>query len=485
MASPQPREPVSRAAAPAEDVCAPGSAYVEEFRRAAHQAVDWIADYLGNTRRYPVLPRMKPGELIDALPAQAPEQGEPFAALLSDFERVVVPAVTHWNHPGFLAYFACTGSTPAILGEMLAAALNTNGLHWQTSPAVAELEQVVLGWLRQWMGLPEEFFGIIYDTASVSSMHAIAAAREMADPEARENGSRPNLVLYTSAQAHMSIEKGAIAIGVGQRNVRKIGVDGEYRLRPDLLVQAIEEDRAAGRKPFCVVATVGTTSTTSVDPVQALADIAERYDLWLHVDAAYGGAAAILPEHRQILAGAERAHSVVMNPHKWLLTNIDLSAFYTRRPDILRRAFSLVPEYLRTQPNPRAVDLMDYGVPLGHRFRSLKLWFILRYFGRERIQRMLRAHIAWAQRFAALVDGDARFERVAPAPFSVVCFRYKGSDEANRAILERVNASGKVFLSRTELGGRFILRLAIGNLGTTWQDVQTAWELIGEAAGNL
>src|SRR5690348_10341927 len=283
----------------------------------------------------------------------------------------------------------------------------------------------------------------------------------------------------------MSIEKGAIAIGVGQRNVRKIAVDAEYRMRPDLLVQAIEQDRAAGRKPFCVVATVGTTSTTSVDPVEPLADIAERYGLWLHVDAAYGGAAAILPEHRQILAGAERAHSLVMNPHKWLLTNIDLSAFYTRRPDILRRAFSLVPEYLRTQPNPRAVDLMDYGVPLGHRFRSLKLWFILRYFGRERIQSMLRSHIAWAQKFAALVDGDARFERVAPVPFSVVCFRYKGSDEANRAVLERVNATGKVFLSRTELEGRFILRLAIGNLGTTWKDVETAWELIQTAAEEI
>jgi aromatic-L-amino-acid/L-tryptophan decarboxylase len=456
----------------------PTPEYVEDFRRAAHNAVDWIATYLGNTRQYPVLPKIKPGELVDALPASAPERGESFEAMLKDFDRLIMPAVTHWNHPRFLAYFACTGSTPAILGEMLAAALNTNGLHWITSPAVAELEQVTLGWLRQWLGLPEEFFGIIYDTASVSSMHAIAAARELADPDARENGSRPNLTLYTSEQAHSSIEKGAIAIGVGQRNVRKVPTDAEFRMRPNVLRELIEADLAAGKKPFCVVATVGTTSSTSVDPVAAIADIAEQYGLWLHVDAAYAGAAAILPECRHILYGAERAHSLVVNAHKWLLTPIDLSAFYTRHPEILRRAFSLVPEYLRPHEDPRAHDLMDYGVPLGHRFRSLKLWFVLRYFGREGIQQLLRNHIAWAKKFADLVDAHPRFERVAPAPFSVVCFRYKGSDDENSALLERVNASGEVFLSHTALNGHYVLRLAIGNLGTTWADVERAWELI-------
>ena len=457
--------------------------YAEDFRRAAHQTVDWIADYLEHARRYPVLSKIKPGDLIAALPKSAPAAGEPYSALLRDFEQQVLPAVTHWNHPRFMAYFACTGSGPAILGDMLAAALNTNGLHWLTSPAVAELEQVTLGWLREWLGLPEEFFGIIYDTASVSTMHAIAAARELADPEARVNGSRPNLVLYASEQAHSSVEKGAIAIGVGQKNVRKVPVDSEFRLRPDVLRDMVATDYASGLRPFCVVATVGTTSSTSVDPVAAVADIAEKYNLWMHIDAAYGGAPAILPEHRHILAGAEQAHSLVVNPHKWLFTPSDLSAFYTRRPDILRRAFSLVPEYLRakTQEDPRAINLMDYGVPLGRRFRALKFWFLLRYFGREGIERLLRAHIAWAQEFAAWVDADPDFERVAPTPFSVVCFRRKGSDAENRALLERINATDKVFLSHTELNGQYVIRVAIGNLATTREDVKAVWEIVKSA----
>jgi aromatic-L-amino-acid/L-tryptophan decarboxylase len=461
------------------------SAYVEDFRRAGHQTVDWIAHYLEHTRDYPVLPRVKPGDLMDALPVSAPDRGESFDAILEDFDQVIMPAVTHWNHPRFMAYFACTGSTPAILAEMLAATLNTNGLHWKTSPAVAELEQVALGWLRQWMGLPDDYFGIIYDTASISSLHAVAAARELADPEARVNGSTPNLVLYTSQESHSSIEKAAIALGIGQKNVRKIAADSEFRLRPDALAQAIEKDLSDGKRPFCVVATVGTTSTTSVDPVAAMADIAEKYGLWLHIDAAYAGSAAILPECRHILNGAERAHSLVVNAHKWLFTPVDLSVFYTRRPDILRRAFSLVPEYLTPAADPRALNLMDYGIPLGRRFRSLKLWFLLRYFGRERIQEILRAHIGWAKQFAEIIDQDPRFERIAPVPFSVVCFRYKGTDEENRALLETVNATGEVFLSHTVLNGRVVLRLAIGNLGTTWADVERAWELLQKAAADL
>ncbi len=452
--------------------------YVEDFRRAGYEVIDWIAAYLENARQYPVLPRIQPGDLVDALPASAPDRGESFDAILKDFEQKILPAVTHWNHPGFFAYFACTGSTPAILAEALAAALNTNGIHWKTSPAVSELEQVALGWLRQWLDLPAEFFGIVYDTASVSSFHALAAAREMADPDARENGARPGLVLYTSEQSHSSIEKGAIALGIGQKNVRKIPVDAEFRMRPDALADAIAADEAAGRKPFCVVATAGTTSTSSVDPIAAIADIAEQRGLWLHVDAAYAGAAAILPECRPLFSGIERAHSVVMNPHKWMFTPIDLSAFYTRRPDILRRAFSLVPEYLRTNDHPRAVNLMDYGVPLGRRFRSLKLWFLMRYFGRERIREFLRAHMAWARELASWIDADPRFERVAPVPFSVVCFRYKGTDDENQRLIECVNASGKVFLSHTFLSGRLVLRVAIGNLGTTCDDVRLAWDLI-------
>jgi aromatic-L-amino-acid decarboxylase len=455
----------------------------EEFRRFGYEAVDWIASFQAHPECYPVLPRTEPGQLAAALPRAGPEQGEPMERLLEDFRRLIVPAITHWNHPGFMAYFANTAPGPGILGELLAASLNANAMLWKTSPAATELEQVVLDWLRQWMGLPDGWFGIIYDTASTSSMHAIAAAREMADPEARMLGASGGLAIYTSDQAHSSIEKGAIAIGIGQQNVRKIPVDSEFRMRPDALARAIESDLAAGLRPFCIAATVGTTSTTSIDPVPAIADIAGRHGLWLHVDAAYAGSAAIVPELRHILDGAERADSLVVNPHKWLFTPVDLSAFYTRRPEILRRAFSLVPEYLRTAEDSRAVNYMDYGIPLGRRFRALKLWFVMRYYGREKLAEIIRSQIAWARELAAAVDVDPRFERAAPSPFSVVCFRYKGTDEDNRRLLDRVNASGEFFLSHTVLHGKFTLHLAIGNLGTTRDHVMRAWEIICRAAG--
>jgi len=453
-----------------------------EFRRHGHAAIDWIADYLAHPERYPVLPRIQPGQLVDALPAAGPDQGEPMDRLLADFERLVVPAITHWNHPGFMAYFANTAPGPGILAELLCASLNANAMLWKTSPAATELEQVVLDWLRDWMGLPAGMFGIIYDTASTSSMHAIAAAREIADPEARTLGATRGLTLYCSEEAHSSIEKGAIAIGIGQQHVRKIPTDAEFRMRPDALASAIAADRAAGLRPFCVVATVGTTSTTSIDPVPAIADIAERHGLWLHVDAAYAGSAAIVPEFRGLLDGAGRADSLVTNPHKWFFTPFDLSAFYTRRPEILRRAFSLVPEYLRTAQDGRAVNYMDYGVPLGRRFRALKLWFVMRYFGRQRLAEMIRRQIAWAHDLADVVDADPRFERTAPAPLSVVCFRYKGADEENRRILETVNAAGEFFLSHTVLRGKFSLHLAIGNMGTTRDHVMRAWQAVQDAA---
>jgi aromatic-L-amino-acid decarboxylase len=452
--------------------------YIADFQRAAHESVDWIAEYLRNTRDYPVVAVTKPGELVDSLPKSGPERGESFDAILLDFREKVLPAVTHWNHPGFMAYFANTGSTPSIIGELLIAALNTNGLHWKTSPAVAELEQVALGWFRDWMGVPSDWFGITLDTASTGSMHALAAAREFVAPEARENGTPSGLVMYTSEQSHSSIEKGAIAVGVGQKNVRKVAADGEFRMRPDVLAEMVERDVAAGLRPFCAVATVGTTSTTSVDPVAKIADVTDRHGMWLHVDSAYAGPTAIMPEYRWIFEGIERAHSLVVNPHKWLMTNVDLSCLYTRRPDILRRAFSLVPDYLKTQEDPRAVNLMDYGVPLGHRFRALKFWFVLRYFGRERLAIMLSKHIQLAQQLAGEIRKDSRFEISAPHPFSTVCFRYKGTDEQNLAILEQVNSSGRVFISQTQLQGVTVLRLAIGNYGTTWEDVRQCWEMI-------
>jgi aromatic-L-amino-acid/L-tryptophan decarboxylase len=456
------------------------NAEVEDFRRAGHEVIDWIAHYLERGREHPVLPQVKPGELTDALPRSAPDHGEPYSAILKDFDDIILPAVTHWNHPRFMAFFPNSASPPTILAEALAAALNTNGLHWKTSPAVAELEQVALGWLRQWMGLPDDYFGIIYDTASISSLHAIAAAREMADPEARVEGAKPGLTLYTSAESHSSIEKAAIALGVGQKNVRKVPVDAEFRMRPEALAEAIATDIKVGKRPFCVVATVGTTSSTSVDPVAPIAEIVQKHNLWLHIDAAYAGSAAILPEYQHILKRAEHAHSLVTNPHKWLFTPVDLSAFYTRRPDILRRAFSLIPEYLRASEDPRALNLMDYGVPLGRRFRALKLWFLMRYYGRERLQQMLRAHIAWARQLEQLIRRDARFEVVAPVLFSVVCFRFQGSDDENRALIEAVNATRQVYLSHTVLNGKITLRIAIGNIQTAWEDVERAWELVQE-----
>lgn len=450
----------------------------DEFRRHGHEVVDWIADYLAGNRSLPVMPQVKPGALEDALPAAAPEEGEPMERILAGFRELVLPAVNHWNHPRFHAYFSVSASGPGILGEMLAAALNTNGMLWVSSPANTELEMVVMRWLRQWIGLPEEFFGMIHDTASVSTMHAIAAARVAAGDDVREQGARPDLVVYTSEHAHSSVEKGALALGMGRNQVHKIAADAAFRMRAGLLEEAIRADRAAGLRPCCVVSTVGTTAVTSIDPVAEVQQIAGREGLWHHIDAAYGGPAAILPEMRWMLEGAERADSLVVNPHKWLFTPIDLSAFYCRRPDVLREAFSLVPSYLRTSQDLRAVNLMDYGVPLGRRFRALKLWFVMRWFGRRKVEEILRAHLTWTRELVAEIEADERFEICAPAPLSLVCFRLRGSDEANRRIVEQVNASGLAFLAGNTLGGRFMLRLAIGHVRTTRDDVWAVWERI-------
>jgi len=452
----------------------------EEFRAAAHQAVDWIADYLRDIRDLPVLPDVQPGELVDQLPSTGPEQGESMDAILADFRNLIVPGITHWNHPRFFAYFSISASGPGILGEMLAAALNVNHMLWKTSPAATELEQVTLGWLRQWLGLPEDFFGIIQDTASTGSLHAILAARELAAPGVRLTGQHPPLALYASEHAHSSIDRGALAAGIGLENIRHVPSDDQFRMRPDALASMIAEDLAAGRKPFCVVATAGTTSTTSVDPIAQIGEIARRYHLWFHVDAAYAGSAALLEEHRHILDGAAQADSLVVNPHKWLFTPVDLSVLYTRRPKVMRRMLSLeeTPPYLHAVEQDRAVNLAEYSLALGRRFRSLKLWFVLRYFGRQGITAILRSHMAMARDLAQRISGDSRFELAAPVLFSLVCFRYRGSDQDNRSLLDRINASGRAFLSGTTLHGKFVLRLAIGNVATTEGDVLQTWEWI-------
>ncbi|HYP12434.1 MAG TPA: pyridoxal-dependent decarboxylase [Bryobacteraceae bacterium] len=450
----------------------------EELRDRGRQVFNWIAEYLEDLRSLPVLPSVKPGDVRRMLPASAPDEGEPFDQIFADFEQILVPATTHWNHPRFHAYFSVSSSAPGILAEALSAAINTNGMVWKASPASTELELLVADWLRQWLDLPEQFFGIIHDTASSSTMHALAAARQYADPESRTRGLRGDLTVYTSEQAHSSVEKGAIAIGLGQDNVRKIGVDAAFQMRMDLLRQAIEADVAAGKRPCCVIPTVGTTSTTSIDNVQDAVDIAARHNIWVHVDAAYGGCAAVLPELRHIMNGSERAHSIVVNPHKWLFTPIDASLLYTSRPDVLRDAFSLVPEYLTTRDHTGTVNMMDYGVPLGRRFRALKLWFVMRSLGRKNISDTIRDHLGYAQEMARRLRADSRFEVCAPVPLSLVCFRLRGSDEQNQQLLDRINLSGDAFLSHTVLNGQYVLRLAYGNLRTLPEDIDIVWKRI-------
>jgi len=470
-----------------------------EFRKQGHALVEWIANYLETSERYPVLPRVAPGEVRASLPASAPEHGEPFERIFSDFERVIVPALTHWNHPGFFAYFAITASEPGILAEFLSAALNQQAMLWRTSPAATELEEVALGWLRQLLGLPDAFDGVIYDTASVATLHGLAAAREAVVPGVRQAGlpgraDVGRVRVYCSEHAHSSVDKAVILLGLGHESLQRLPADRAFSLDLEALERAIAADRAAGFLPMAVVATIGTTSMTSADPVDGIAQVCERERLWLHVDAAYAGVAAMLDDYRHHFAGWERADSIVVNPHKWLFTPFDLSAFYCRRMDVVRSAFSLVPEYLRTAEGASVRNLMDTGVQLGRRFRALKLWMILRHFGAEGLRAALTEHIRLARLFARWVDDDADFERLAPVPFSVVCFRAKPSgarltdaelDALNDKLMSSVNASGEIFLSHTRVNGVIALRLAIGNLRTDRSHIEMVWRELREAAAGI
>jgi aromatic-L-amino-acid decarboxylase len=434
------------------------------FREDGYAAVDWVARYLEDRRDLPVLAQVEPGEIGARRPATAPERGESFAAVLEDLDSILLPGITHWNHPRFFAYFGITGSEPGILAELLIAALNVNAMLWRTSPAATELEQVALSWLAELLGLPATWNGHIEDSASTSTLAALATARHVA-PEGRN-------VVYCSEHAHSSVDKACRLLGL---EVQKVPSDAEFRMRPELLDLG---DAVA------VVATVGTTSTTSVDPVPAIADACAAARVWLHVDASYAGSAAVCEEHRWALAGVDRADSLVVNPHKWLFTPIDCSALYTSRPNDLRDAFSLVPEYLRTSEED-VTNLMDYGPALGRRFRSLKLWAVLRVFGREGLQRTIREHVRMAAEFERWVELAPGWELCAPRPFSVVCFRREGSDELNEQLLARVNAAGRVYMSHTRLNDRYVLRLAIGHAATTDGDVRLAWDELNVFAEEL
>ena len=478
----------------------------EAFRAAAHQVVDRIADYLRSVEQYPVLPLIEPGSIGPQFPARAPDDAEPMDAILADVDRLVIPNATHWQHPGFFAYFSTSASGPGILGEFLTAALGQNPMLWRTSPIGTELEGVVVSWLRDALGLPAAFDGLLTDTASTSSLIAIAAAREAAALDAAASGlaARPelgDLRVYASAEAHSSIEKACMTLGLGRASLVRIPVNDRYEMDPAELATAIDADRAAGRRPVAIVATIGTTSSTSADPVAAIADIAGREGVWLHVDSAYAGVVALLPDHRAPFAGWERADSIVINPHKWLFTPLDASLLLSRRMDQLRAAFSLQPEYLRTLDRIGPVlDYTEYQPQLGRRMRALKLWIQLRWFGLDGLRRRIASHLELAAGFARWVDADPDWERLAPVPFSTVCFRYRPAalagredepevrnrlDDLNLRLMDAVNRTGEVFLSHTRLRDRFTIRLAVGNLRTQSRHVERAWELLRTEAARL
>jgi aromatic-L-amino-acid/L-tryptophan decarboxylase len=460
----------------------------EQLREALAEAAAWVSGYLETVSQRPVLSQVAPGEIAARLPQQPPSEGETLEAIMADLDGLIMPGITHWNHPAFFAYFGITGSGPGIVGELIASALNVNAMLWRTSPAATELEQRTLAWVLDLLGLPAGWFGQITDTASTSTMVALAAAREAAGLDIRRRGMAgrndlPPLRVYTSAEAHSSVEKACIALGIGQQGLVKIATDDAMRMRDDLLAGAIAADLAAGVRPIAVVASVGTTSTTSVDPVAAIAQLCRRHGLWLHVDAAYGGAAGLVDSHRHLLDGCDQADSLVFNPHKWLFTPVDCSLLYTSRPQVLREAFALVPFYL-TSSESDVVNLMDYGLALGRRFRALKLWMVIRAYGRDGLAELVSGHIDLAARLAAAVRDQPGWELMAPVPLSTVCFRAHpaGVDDEqelerlNGELVERINRSGIGFVSHTKVNGRYAIRIAIGNAASRWQHVERVWD---------
>ncbi len=466
----------------------------EQFRRSGRAVVDWIADYYERIETLPVLSQVSPGQIRRALPDSAPNEPQDFATILQDMNQVILPGVTHWQSPNFFAYFPANASGPAILGDLLSSALGVQGMLWATSPACTELETQVLDWLVPMLGLPEKFLstarggGVIQDTASSSSLCAMLAARELVTGyRSNRQGCQGGLVAYTSTQAHSSIEKAAMVAGIGIENLRLIAVDETFAMRPDDLARQISEDRQAGLTPFFVSATVGTTSSNAMDPLAAIGAICRENGLWFHVDAAMSGTAALCPEFRSMQDGVEFADSYTFNPHKWMFTNFDCNCFYVADRKSLIDTLSILPEYLRNQATEsgEVFDYRDWHIPLGRRFRSLKLWFVIRHYGIEGLQFHVRQHVAAAQEFLSWVQQDDRFEMAAPAPLNLVCFRHRGGDEANERLMNRLNRSGDLYLTHTKLDGRFTLRLCVGQTNTTRHHVEAAWRRIKEEAAKL
>lgn len=463
----------------------------QEFRENGHAVIDWIADYYQRIETFPVLSQVKPGEVREQLPAEAPADPEAFAAILRDFSSTILPGITHWQSPNFFAYFPANASGPAILGDLLSSALGVQGMLWATSPACTELETHVMDWLVPMLGLPEKFLssrsggGVIQDTASSASLCAMLAARERAtDYKGNRRGCDGRLVAYTSTQAHSSIEKAAMVAGIGTDNLRLIAADEKFAMRPEALAEQIAKDKRSGLRPFFVSATVGTTSSNAVDPLPEIGGICREHKLWMHVDAAMSGTAALCPEFRYIQQGLEFADSYTFNPHKWMFTNFDCNCFYVADRAALINTLSILPEYLRNQASEsgQVFDYRDWHIPLGRRFRSLKLWFVIRSYGVEGLRFHVRRHIALAQEFLQWVQNDSRFEIAAPAPLNLVCFRHRGGDAVNEQLMNRLNASGELYLTHTRLDGKFTLRMCIGQTNTERRHVENAWKKIVEAA---
>jgi aromatic-L-amino-acid/L-tryptophan decarboxylase len=470
----------------------------DEFRRHGHQLVDWMADYMRDVGELPITPLVRPGDILRQLPSSPPEEGKPFDELFRDFTSIIMPGMTHWNHPGWFGYFPANNSPPSVLAEMLTATMGAQCMSWATSPAATELEQLTMEWLRTMVGLPEEFTGVIQDTASTATLVALLSARERATHNvAGSQGlaeSRALLAVYASSEAHSSVDKGVKLAGFGLEQLRRVPVDDSYAMQPDALDRMIEADVKAGLKPACVVATVGTTSSTAIDPVDRIAEVCRRHGVWLHVDAAYAGTAAIAPELRRFFAGVEHADSFVFNPHKWMLVNFDCSAYFVRDRDALLQTFRVTPEYLRTASDADVVNYRDWGIQLGRRFRALKLWFVIRSYGVAGLQALVRKHVRLAHELAGWIRAAEEFQLMAPVPLGLVCFRLNpprpGADEGrldelNSLLLARVNASRRVHLTHTRLGGRYVLRMAIGQRLTEREHVEAAWQLCRKEAGAL